>query len=53
MENNIAHVKTDQDLRDGTSALSDRCLKMAADLVACGEGTMTIERGGRKAHMPK
>ena len=52
MENNIAQVKNDQDLRDGTKALGDRCLQLAAGLVACGEGTTTIERGGRKAHMP-
>jgi nitrite reductase/ring-hydroxylating ferredoxin subunit/multimeric flavodoxin WrbA len=52
MENNIARVKGDQDLREGTEALLDRCLKMASGLVACGEVTTTIERGGRKAHMP-
>ena len=52
MENNIAQVKSDQDLRDGTKALGDRCLELAAGLVACGEGTTTIERGGRKAHRP-
>jgi nitrite reductase/ring-hydroxylating ferredoxin subunit/multimeric flavodoxin WrbA len=52
MENNIAQVKSDQDLRDGTKALGDRCLQLAAGLVACGEGTTTIERGGRKAHRP-
>ena len=50
MENNMARVKSDQDLRDGTKALAERCLEVAAGLVACGEATTTIERGGRKAH---
>jgi len=53
MENNMARVKSDQDLRNGTKALADRCIQLAASLVACGEVTTTIERGGRKAHMPK
>jgi nitrite reductase/ring-hydroxylating ferredoxin subunit/multimeric flavodoxin WrbA len=52
MENNIAHVKSDQDLRDGCKALSDRCLQLAEGLVVRGEGTKSIERGGRKAHTP-
>ncbi len=52
MENNITRVKTDQDLRNGTRALASRCLKLAAGLVACGDGAATIERGGRKAHKP-
>jgi nitrite reductase/ring-hydroxylating ferredoxin subunit/multimeric flavodoxin WrbA len=53
MENNIARVKSDVDLREGVKALTRRCLAMAAGLVASGEGTATIERGGRKAHVPK
>ena len=53
MENNIMRVRSDQDLRDGVRALSERCLKLAAGMVSCGEVTNTIERGGRKAHMPK
>jgi len=53
MENNMTHVKSDQDLRNGAKALTDRCLKMAAGLVASGECTAAIERGGRKAHMQK
>ncbi len=53
MENNMARVQGDQDLRDGTKALIDRCLKLAAGLVAGGEVATTIERGGRKAHLPK
>jgi len=53
MENNMARVKSDKELRNGAKALIDRCLKLAAGLVACGEVTTTIERGGRKAHMPK
>ena len=53
MENNMARVKSDQDLRDGTKALMGRCLKLAANLIAGGEVTTTIERGGRKAHKPK
>lgn len=53
MENNIARVKSDQELRNGVKALTERCLKLAAGLVASGEGATTIERGGRKAHMPQ
>jgi hypothetical protein len=53
MENNIARVKGDQELRDGAKALTGRCLKLAAGLLDCGEGTTTIERGGRKAHRLK
>jgi nitrite reductase/ring-hydroxylating ferredoxin subunit/multimeric flavodoxin WrbA len=53
MENNMARVQSDQDLRNGTKALIDRCLHSAADLMADGEGTRSIERGGRKAHRPK
>lgn len=53
MENNMARVKSDQDLRDGTKALAGRCLKAAAGLVACGEGAAKVKRGGRKAHMSK
>jgi len=53
MENNMARVQSDQDLRSGAKALSERCLKLAAVLVAGGEGAKTIERGGRKAHLAK
>ncbi|HMP90763.1 MAG TPA: NAD(P)H-dependent oxidoreductase [Kiritimatiellia bacterium] len=53
MENNMTHVQGDRDLRDGSKALIDRCLKLAEGLIACGEGTTTIDRGGRKAHRPK
>jgi nitrite reductase/ring-hydroxylating ferredoxin subunit/multimeric flavodoxin WrbA len=53
MENNVARVKSDQELRDGAKALTGRCLKLAAGLVACDEDTSTIERGGREVHMPK
>lgn len=53
MENNVARVKGDQDLRDGAKALTGRCLTMAAGLVESGECTAKINRGGRKAHAPK
>jgi nitrite reductase/ring-hydroxylating ferredoxin subunit/multimeric flavodoxin WrbA len=52
MENNMARVKTDKDLRSGTKALVDRCVQLAASLIVSGEGAPTIERGGRKAHTP-
>jgi nitrite reductase/ring-hydroxylating ferredoxin subunit/multimeric flavodoxin WrbA len=48
MENNVVEVQTDEDLRGGARALAGRCLALAGDLVACGEATRTIERGGRK-----
>ncbi|MFN0055307.1 MAG: Rieske 2Fe-2S domain-containing protein [Planctomycetales bacterium] len=53
MENNMAQVKSDHDLREGTKALSERCLQLAASLIAGGEGSATVEPGGRKAHLPK
>jgi nitrite reductase/ring-hydroxylating ferredoxin subunit/multimeric flavodoxin WrbA len=49
MENNIAQVKGSQELRVGTQALAERCLEMAETLLAAGEASATIERGGRKA----
>ncbi len=49
MENNIAYVQTNADLRAGAEALTDRCLQLAAGLVAC-EAVASVERGGRKAH---
>jgi nitrite reductase/ring-hydroxylating ferredoxin subunit/multimeric flavodoxin WrbA len=49
MENNMAHVKGSQELRDGTRALVERSLEMAGALIESGETTATIERGGRKA----
>jgi nitrite reductase/ring-hydroxylating ferredoxin subunit/multimeric flavodoxin WrbA len=49
MENNIAYVKTNADLRAGAEALTDRCLQLAAGLVAC-DAVASVERGGRKAH---
>ena len=53
MENNVDQVKNDLELHEGVKALTDRCLKLAAGLIACEENTSTIERGGRKAHMSK
>ncbi len=50
MENNVARVKGDDDLRDGTRALASRCLEMAAGCIAGGDGRDRIDRGGRKAH---
>jgi nitrite reductase/ring-hydroxylating ferredoxin subunit/multimeric flavodoxin WrbA len=49
MENNIAYVKTNADLRAGAEALTDRCLQLAGGLVAC-DAVASVERGGRKAH---
>lgn len=49
MENNIAHVKTNSDLRDGARALTTRCLDLAQGLIAC-DAVTAVERGGRKAH---
>ena len=49
MENNIAYVKTNDDLRAGAVALTERCLQLAGGLVAC-EAAGSVERGGRKAH---
>lgn len=49
MENNMAQVKSDQDLRNGARALTARCVDMAAGLI-CQEAATSIERGGRKAH---
>jgi nitrite reductase/ring-hydroxylating ferredoxin subunit/multimeric flavodoxin WrbA len=49
MENNIAQVQGSDELRDGTRALTTRCLEMAGALIESGETTASIERGGRKA----
>jgi hypothetical protein len=49
MENNIAEVQKNPELREGARALARRCLEMAKSLVAAGEGRAEIERGGRKA----
>jgi multimeric flavodoxin WrbA len=49
MENNIAEVQANPELREGARALARRCLEMAKGLVAAGEGRAEIERGGRKA----
>ncbi len=49
MENNVAIVKADDDLRDGARALTERCLALAEGLVARGEGVAKVPRGGRKA----
>ena len=50
MEQNVARVQASKELHDGARALADRCVAMAADLIAAGEGSSQIERGGRKAH---
>jgi multimeric flavodoxin WrbA len=50
MENNMAAVKADQELRQGTRALALRCLEQARGLVAAGAGPARTERGGRKAN---
>jgi hypothetical protein len=50
MEQNVAHVKASEALHQGARALADRCVAMAAALIAAGEGPGPIERGRRKAH---
>jgi multimeric flavodoxin WrbA/nitrite reductase/ring-hydroxylating ferredoxin subunit len=50
MENNMAAVKADAELREGTRALARRCLERARDLVTAGAGPAQTERGGRKAN---
>jgi nitrite reductase/ring-hydroxylating ferredoxin subunit/multimeric flavodoxin WrbA len=50
MEQNVALVQASKELHDGARALADRCVAMTAGLIAAGEGSSQIERGGRKAH---
>jgi multimeric flavodoxin WrbA/nitrite reductase/ring-hydroxylating ferredoxin subunit len=50
MENNVAQVQDSPELQAGACSLIDRCLEMAARLIASGQATAQTERGGRKAN---
>jgi multimeric flavodoxin WrbA/nitrite reductase/ring-hydroxylating ferredoxin subunit len=50
MENNMAEVRANEELRQGARALIDRCLAHAGRLVADDAGAPRTDRGGRKAH---
>jgi multimeric flavodoxin WrbA/nitrite reductase/ring-hydroxylating ferredoxin subunit len=50
MENNVAIVRSSQELADGAQMLAKRLLDLAGDLIARDQAPAHIERGGRKAH---
>jgi multimeric flavodoxin WrbA/nitrite reductase/ring-hydroxylating ferredoxin subunit len=50
MENNVAIVRSSQELADGARMLARRLLDLAQHLIARDEAPDHIERGGRKAH---
>ncbi len=51
MEANVEELRTSQDLRDGAAALVERCVTLAARLMAADEHSAErVPRGGRKAH---
>lgn len=50
MENNVREVEHSTDLREGTEALVDRAIAMAAELVKVPFTHEHVARGGRKAH---
>jgi multimeric flavodoxin WrbA/nitrite reductase/ring-hydroxylating ferredoxin subunit len=52
MEENVAHLKRSQALRDGASELVDRAVALARTLVEVGGGADHVGRGGRKAFDP-
>jgi nitrite reductase/ring-hydroxylating ferredoxin subunit/multimeric flavodoxin WrbA len=52
MEKNVEVLRTSQDLREGVTALVERCAALAARL-AVDHTPEHIARGGRKAHAPK
>ena len=49
MQNNVAFVQRDPDLREGARALAERSVEHARSLLAAGNGLARIEPGGRKA----
>ncbi len=53
MERNVEIVRDSRELVEGAQMLAKRCLELARDLIARGEGPASIERGGRKAHAMK
>jgi multimeric flavodoxin WrbA/nitrite reductase/ring-hydroxylating ferredoxin subunit len=50
MENNVAIVRSSQELAEGAQMLAKRLLDLAGHLIARDEAPAHIERGGRKAH---
>jgi multimeric flavodoxin WrbA/nitrite reductase/ring-hydroxylating ferredoxin subunit len=50
MENNVAIVRSSQELAEGAQMLATRVLDLAGQLIARDEAPTQIERGGRKAH---
>jgi nitrite reductase/ring-hydroxylating ferredoxin subunit/multimeric flavodoxin WrbA len=50
MENNVAIVRSSQELAEGAQMLAKRLLDLAGHLIAQDEAPAHIERGGRKAH---
>jgi nitrite reductase/ring-hydroxylating ferredoxin subunit/multimeric flavodoxin WrbA len=50
MERNVDIVRDSKELAEGTACLAQRCLDLAAHLIARDEAPASIDRGGRKAH---
>jgi nitrite reductase/ring-hydroxylating ferredoxin subunit/multimeric flavodoxin WrbA len=50
MENNVAIVRSSEELAEGAQMLTKRLLDLAGHLIARDEAPEHIERGGRKAH---
>ncbi len=50
MERNVEVLRTSRELREGTAALVERCVGLAARLLASAETPERVARGGRKAH---
>jgi multimeric flavodoxin WrbA len=50
MECNVDIVRNSDELAEGASMLTKRCLDLAAHLISRDEAPASIERGGRKAH---
>jgi hypothetical protein len=50
MERNVEVLRTSRELREGTAALVERCVGLAARLLASAETSERVARGGRKAH---
>jgi hypothetical protein len=50
MERNVAEVRESDELRSGARSLVERCLEMAAGLVAGEKVVAQTDRGGRKAN---
>ncbi len=50
MQNNMRYVQKSQSLREGATALVERCVQMARLVVHGNLGECRTARGGRKAH---